>query len=96
MQIFYWLILLMIAFIALFAVQNSTAPPMTLKFFIWKTETSLVYVVLGSMAAGILMTLFLWVPRAVRTSLRRRRLKGDLEAMEIDRKRQAVPGQNNR
>jgi putative membrane protein len=70
MQVFYWLVLFTIAGVAIFAIQNSAPPLVTVKFFLWKFETSLIYLILGSIGAGILVTLFLWVPRAIKISTR--------------------------
>jgi len=70
MQFFYWLIFLMAIAIALFAVQNSSTPPVVIKFLIWRFQTSLVYTILGSIALGILLTLLFWIPRALRASFR--------------------------
>jgi uncharacterized integral membrane protein len=71
MQFFYWLIFLMAIGIAIFAVQNSSAPPVIIKFLIWKFETSLVYTILGSILSGILLSLLLWIPKVVRTSFQK-------------------------
>ncbi len=70
MQFFYWLIFLMAIAVAIFAVQNSAAPLITIKFLIWRFETSLVYTILGSIGLGILFTLLFWIPRAVRASFK--------------------------
>ena len=43
MQFFYWFVLLMAVGIAIFALQNSSAPLITVKFLVWKFETSLIY-----------------------------------------------------
>ena len=82
MQFFYWLIFLVAIGIAILAVQNSNAPLIMIKFLIWRFETSLVYTILGSVGAGILLTLFLWVPRAIRSSIRLRELKKRVENAE--------------
>jgi uncharacterized integral membrane protein len=74
MQFFYWLIFLVAIGIAIFAVQNSSAPPVSIKFLIWKLETSLVYTILGSVVLGILLTLLLWIPRAVKASFQKQDL----------------------
>jgi uncharacterized integral membrane protein len=74
MQFFYWLIFLMAIGIAIFAVQNSSAPPVSIKFLIWKLETSLVYTILGSVVLGILLTLLLWIPRTVKASFQKKDL----------------------
>ncbi len=68
MKFFYWLVLLLAMGIAIFVIQNSTAPPVTIKFLIWKFETSLVYTILGSILSGILLMLLFWIPKVVRTS----------------------------
>ena len=82
MQFFYWLIFLMAIGIAIFAVQNSNIPLITIKFLIWRFETSLIYTILGSIGIGILMTLFFWIPRAVKTSIRSKELKKKIENLE--------------
>ena len=74
MQFFYWLIFLVAIGIAIFAVQNSSAPPVSVKFLIWKLETSLVYTILGSVVLGILLTLLLWIPRTVKASFQKKDL----------------------
>jgi uncharacterized integral membrane protein len=70
MQFLYWLIFLIAIGIAIFAVQNSSAPSVIIKFLIWKFETSLVYTILGSIVLGILLTLLFWISRALRASFR--------------------------
>jgi uncharacterized integral membrane protein len=70
MQFFYWLMFLMVIAVAIFAIQNSAAPLITIKFLIWTFETSLVYTILGSIGLGILFTLLFWIPRAVRASFK--------------------------
>jgi putative membrane protein len=82
MRFFYWLVLLMAAGIAVFAIQNSSAPLLTLKFLIWKFETSLIYALLGSAGVGILMIFFLWIPRAIRSSMRSRESRKKIENLE--------------
>ena len=72
MQVFYWIVLLIVIGIALFAIQNSDAPLVTIKLLLWKFETSLVYTILGSIGLGILITLLFWIPRAIRASLRKK------------------------
>ena len=79
MQPFYWLIFLMAIGIAIFAVQNSNAPLVMIKFLLWRFETSLIYTLLGSIGVGILITLFFWVPRAIKTSIRSRELKREIK-----------------
>lgn len=78
MQVFVWIALVVAVGVAFFAIQNSSAPPVTLKFLIWRFETSLVYTVLGSIVLGILLTLLIWVPRAIRASFRKRNLQKEI------------------
>ena len=82
MRSFYWLIFLMAIGIAIFAVQNSNAPSVMIKFLLWRFETSLIYTLLGSMGVGILITLFFWIPRAIKTSIRSRELKREIKNLE--------------
>jgi len=72
MQIFYWIVLLIVIGIAVFAIQNSNAPLVTIKLLLWKFETSLIYTILGSIVLGILTTLLFWIPRAIRASFRKK------------------------
>jgi len=82
MQFFVWLAFLITVSIAIFAIQNSTLPLMTMKFLIWKLETSPVYAMLGSLVAGMLIILFLWIPNALRASFRTRDLKKEIEILQ--------------
>ena len=70
MQFFYWLVFLLAIGIAIFAVQNSAAPLITIRFLLWRFETSLVYIILGSIGLGILFALLFWIPRALRASFK--------------------------
>ncbi len=72
MQIFFYVAFLIAVGIAIFSVQNSDAPRVIIRFLIWRFETSLVYTILGSIGLGIFFTLLLWVPRAIRNSLKGR------------------------
>ena len=74
MKISFWVAFLMIILIAIFAVQNSGASPVSIKFLLWKFETSLVYTILGSAGLGILLTLLFWIPREIRSSFRKSKL----------------------
>jgi uncharacterized integral membrane protein len=82
MQIFLWLSLVIVLSAAIFAIQNSTAPPVAMKFLFWDFQTSLVYTILGSVGSGMLIILFLWFPRAVRSSLRAKDLKREIEFLQ--------------
>jgi uncharacterized integral membrane protein len=70
MQFFYWWMFLIVVAVATFAIQNSEAQLITIKFLIWEFKTSLAYTVLGSIGLGILFSLLFWVPRGVRASFR--------------------------
>jgi putative membrane protein len=83
MQFFYWLAFLAVIGITLFAVQNSAAPTVVMKFLVWRFETSLIYTILGSIGLGVLIPLLLWIPRAIRASLRKRKLHKEIEDLEI-------------
>jgi uncharacterized integral membrane protein len=73
MQFFYWIVLLIVIGLAVFAIQNSDAPQVTIRFLFWQIETSLVYTILGSIVLGILITLLFWIPRAIRASFRKQK-----------------------
>jgi putative membrane protein len=68
MKVFLWIAFLILVAVAIFAVQNSSAPLVTIKFLIWRFETSLVYTILGSIGLGILLTLLFWISRTLRAS----------------------------
>lgn len=74
MKVFLWIAFLILVAVAIFAVQNSSALPVTIKFLIWKFETSLVYTILGSIVLGIFLTLLFWIQRAIGTSVRKKEL----------------------
>ena len=71
MKVFFWIAFVVIVIIAIFAVQNSAAPPVSIKFLLWKFETSLVYTILGSIGVGIFLPLLFWIPREIRSSFRK-------------------------
>ena len=70
MQFFFYLVFAIVVAIAIFAIQNSSAAPVVIRFLMWKFETSLVYSLLGAIGLGVLITLLIWVPRALMASLR--------------------------
>ncbi len=74
MKVFLWIAFLILIAVAIFAVQNSSAPLVTIKFLIWRFETSLVYTILGSIVLGVFLTLLFWIQRAVGTSVRKKKL----------------------
>ncbi|OGP63814.1 MAG: hypothetical protein A2170_15445 [Deltaproteobacteria bacterium RBG_13_53_10] len=73
MQIPYYVAFILAVSIAIFAVQNSAAPLITIKFLIWNFETSLIYLILGSIGVGIVFTLLIWIPRSIRSAIRRKK-----------------------
>ena len=76
MRIFSWIAFLILIGVAIFAIQNSSAAPVMIKFLAWRFETSLVFTILGSIVLGCILTLFLWVSRAIRHSLKKRAQQG--------------------
>jgi len=83
MQFFFWVILFIAIGLAVFAVQNSDAAKITIKFLMWKFETSLAYAILGSIGFGILVSLLFWIPRAIRTSFSMRKLDQEIRELEV-------------
>jgi len=82
MQFFFWLAFLVVIAMAIFAVQNSTAPTVTMKFLFWQFETSLVYAILGSIGSGMVIILLLWIPSSIRGSFRAKTLRKQLQILE--------------
>jgi uncharacterized integral membrane protein len=80
MKIFLWVTFLMLIAVAIFAVQNSAAPLITIRFLLWKFETSLVYAILGSIGVGILLALFLWISKAIGSSAQKKDLHKEIGA----------------
>ena len=72
MKVIFGIAFLVILGIAIFAVQNSNAPPLIIKLLFWKFETSLVRTVLESIVLGIFFTLLFWIPLAIRTSIQKK------------------------
>lgn len=68
MKIFLWVAFLIVAIVAIFAVQNSAAPLITIRLLLWRFETSLIYLILGSIGLGILFVLLFWISGALRAS----------------------------
>jgi len=78
MKVFLWIAFLIVIAVAIFAVQNSDAPIITIKLLFWRFETSLVYTILGSIGLGILFTLLFWIPRALRAPFRSKKSDQEL------------------
>jgi uncharacterized integral membrane protein len=76
MQIFSWIAILMLITVALFAIQNSNAAPVMIKFLAWRFETSLVLTILGSIVLGILISILFWISRALRLSFKKKAARG--------------------
>lgn len=79
MKVFLWIVFLIVVAVAIFAVQNSAAPLIEIKFLVWKFETSLVYTILGSIGLGILIMLLFWIPRAIRASIQKKDLHKEID-----------------
>jgi uncharacterized integral membrane protein len=88
MQFFLWLAFLVFIGVAVFTVQNSTAPPVVTKFLFWNFETSLIYTILISFGSGILVILLLWIPRSIKASFRVKNLKKEIEILKRQMKQQ--------
>jgi uncharacterized integral membrane protein len=82
MQFFFGLAFLVVIVLAIFAVQNSTAPSVTMKFLFWQFETSLVYAILGSIGSGMVIILLLWISSAIKGSIRLKNLKKEINIRE--------------
>jgi len=87
-QFFFGLAFLVAIVLAIFAVQNSTAPTVTMRFLFWQFETSLVYAILGSVGSGMVIILFLWISSAIKGSIRSRNLKKEIDILERERDHQ--------
>jgi uncharacterized integral membrane protein len=76
MRIFSWVAFVILIGVAIFAIQNSKAAPVTIKFLAWRFETSLVLTILGSIVLGCILSLFLWISRAIHSSFKKRGDRG--------------------
>jgi len=81
MQIFFIIAFVLAIGVAVFAIQNSDADMVVMRFLIWEYKTSLVYTLLGGIGLGILLTILCWIPRAIKTSLHMRRLKRQISQL---------------
>jgi len=80
-RIFSWVAFFILIGVAIFAIQNSNAAPVMIKFLAWRFETSLVFTILGSIVLGCILTLFLWISRTIRHSFKKR---GDRGQEDLD------------
>jgi uncharacterized integral membrane protein len=85
MQFFFGLAFLVVIVLAVFAVQNSTAPTVTMKFLFWQFETSFVYAILGSIGSGMIIILLLWISSAIKGSFRSKNVKKEINILERER-----------
>jgi len=81
MQIFFIIAFVLAIGVAVFAIQNSDADMVVMRFLIWEYKTSLVYTLLGGIGLGILLTILCWIPRAIKASLHMRRLKRQISQL---------------
>jgi len=81
MQIFFVIAFVLAIGVAVFAIQNSDADMVVMRFLIWEYKTSLVYTLLGGIGLGILLTILCWIPRAIKASLHMRRLKRQISQL---------------
>ena len=72
--------------VAIFAIQN--AGPVTLRFAVWRVETSLVVVILVAAAAGAAMASLFGLPGWIRD---RRRLRAQARELDALRASQSAP-----
>jgi uncharacterized integral membrane protein len=86
MKFFFGLAFLVLVGVAIFAVQNSTAPAIDIKFLVWHIQTSLIYTILGTLVAGMIIVFFLWIPSAFRNSSQKRGLRKEIEILEKTRR----------
>ena len=89
MRLFFVFGFLVLVGILMFAIQNSTAPFVDLKFVVWNFRTSLVYTILGTFASGMVVVLLLWIPSALRASFQKRSLRKEIEVLERERSHDA-------
>jgi uncharacterized integral membrane protein len=89
MQFIYWVIFLLVIALAIFAIENSDAPRVTIKFLYFapirllKFDTSLVLAILGSFGFGILVSFLFWIPRAIRSTFSMRKLDKEIKDLEV-------------
>ena len=76
MQVFFWIAFLILIAMAIFAIQNSSAPPVMIKFLTWRFETSLVYTILGSIGVGVIVSMLFWISRILRPSFKKKAPEG--------------------
>lgn len=75
MQAFFWIAFLILVGVAVFAIQNSNASPVMIKFLMWRFEPSLVHAILGSIVLGILVSILFWISRTIHLSFQKKKLQ---------------------
>jgi len=95
MLFFFGLAFLVVVALAIFAVQNSAAPMVAMKFLFWQFETSLVYAILGSIGSGMVIILLLWIPSAIKCSFRVKSLKKEIEGLRREPTQQVESSRPN-
>lgn len=85
-QIFFWLVFLMVIGEAIFVIQNLAAPVIVMNFLFWKFETYLTDIIFQSIGWGMLAILLLWIPREIRNLFHVRNLKKRVAILETDLK----------
>jgi len=85
-QIFFWLVFLMVIGEAIFVIQNLAAPVIVMNFLFWKFETYPTDIIFQSIGWGMLAILLLWIPRGIRNLFRIRNLKKKVAILETDLK----------
>jgi uncharacterized integral membrane protein len=93
MQIFFIIAFVLAIGIAIFAIQNSDADMVVMRFLTWEYKTSLVYTLLGGIGLGILLTILCWIPRAIKASLHMRRLKRQISQLTVTQAPSSPPVQ---
>ncbi|MBP2642315.1 MAG: hypothetical protein H6Q67_202 [Firmicutes bacterium] len=79
----YFIMSLGLAFVvAILAVQN--AHEVTIVFFTWSLETSLVLVILSSLVLGVILALSLAIPIQIRNKMELRKIKTKLAELETE------------
>ena len=82
MQFFLLPVLLVLIGVVIFAFQNSIAPPVVTRFLFWNLETSLIYTILVSIGAGMLIILPLWIRTSIKASSKVKNLKKEIEILQ--------------
>ncbi|HXX57646.1 MAG TPA: LapA family protein [Thermodesulfovibrionales bacterium] len=77
------LLLIIVAFVAIFSVQNAT--PVAITFLFWRFEASLAIVIFLSVLCGVLITVIVLSSRSIRRSLKKE-TKSSVGAGDVERR----------